>query len=165
MPKTHVCSYQASVCWCPRPLQFLSSCSVFHLFWGTNIVNTNLRFPGFLLAWPWLTPRYPLKELCQVGYMASNGLSFNCFNQWIYPFDCLNMSHFKPFIAREFFSFMKWGSRNGGTPKSPILKGFSLVNHPAIVVPPFWETPTSISWWDHSPFTTTFQCGAPHTQG
>ena len=32
-------------------------------------------------------------------------------------------------------------SINGGTPKSSTLIGFSLINHPAIGVPPFMETP------------------------
>ena len=32
---------------------------------------------------------------------------------------------------------------NRGTPKSPILVGFSIINHTAIGVPPFQETPIS----------------------
>ena len=32
-------------------------------------------------------------------------------------------------------------STNGGTPKSSILIGFSIINHPAIGDPPFMETP------------------------
>ena len=34
------------------------------------------------------------------------------------------------------------GSINGGTPSHhPFIDGFSLINHPAIGVPPFMETP------------------------
>ena len=46
-------------------------------------------------------------------------------------------------------------SRIGGTPKSSILAGFSFINHPAIGVPPFMETPIRgefpllaiLLWW------------------
>ena len=53
----------------------------------------------------WLTRTYPSKELCQVGYMASNGLSFTSRSPVDLPFWLLE--YVNTFIASEFFSFMK----------------------------------------------------------
>ena len=50
---------------------------------------------------------------------------------------------------------------NGGTPKSSILIGLSIINHPILVVPPFKETSIFglIHGWTFNPLGVLFQAG------
>ena len=48
-----------------------------------------------------------------------------------------------------------------GTPKSSILKGFSLINHPFWGYPPLWKSPYSIIQYNHNCLKLTWQsCNA-----
>ena len=57
-----------------------------------------------------------------------------------------------------YFGYMEV-SWNGGTPKSSILIGFPVINHPAIGVPPFQETSISPRP-DHGGYLARRACGA-----
>ena len=73
---------------------------------------------------------------------------------------CLKMGYPQQLLMTHHFPSKNWHtvvSINGGTPKSSILIGFSLINHPAVGVPPMerltyvkikWLIPFSVS---HSP--------------
>ena len=58
-------------------------------------------------------------------------------------------------------------SKNRGTPKSSILIGFSIINHPFWGIPIFWKHPYIVMWvllgwsfsWEDSTFRQLFQCG------
>ena len=49
--------------------------------------------------------------------------------------NCLDIQQFQPLKNNEFNFFHMGVSKNSGTPKSSILIGFSIINHP------FWGTP------------------------
>ena len=65
-----------------------------------------------------------------------------------------------PYFLGEnlFVGFLKWG-----TPKSSILVGFSLVNHPFLGIPYLWKSP-SVTFVRNFPSLLRYSWGAPHGQ-
>ena len=56
-------------------------------------------------------------------------------------------------------------SENNGTPKSSILKGFSIINHPFLGYPYFWKNPYALMpFFESRRFSGSLRWGKPATR-